>query len=461
VPIFSPQALENALSASLPAAFAGTFCVAFSGGLDSAVLLHALTELRGRNSRWRLRAVHIDHQLQPQSGDWAAQCRHVAESLDVELTVERVTIDSNDAMGLEAAARAARYAVFRRSLDHGEVLLTAHHADDQAETVLLALMRGSGVQGLAGMPAKKFFALGWHVRPLLGFTREELDAWARERGLTSIVDPSNALLRHDRNYLRHEVLPKLRARWPSASGSITRSASHLGEALELLEQRAAADLQSCALERCLKVDALRRLTPSRRRNVLRYWLRLRGLPLPSTRKLAGLEHDLLNTDLDRMPCVKWQGAELHWHRGLLYADAANEMLDNTENFERGWDWRSAIELPDCSGRLTLSPTSGPGLAVSRLPERLTVRYRRGGERIQLPGRQHRHTLRNLLQEGDVLPWRRDQIPLIFADKTLIAVGDLAWSGEFAATPGEAALEVVWDRAPQWRAVDLGRESQGV
>lgn len=449
---FSIPSFDFALQSHLPGAFAGKFCVAFSGGLDSAVLLQAIVELRAAHPDWRVRAVHIDHQLQPQSGDWAAQCRRVAEKLNVELTIERVAIDRGDARGLEAAARAARYEALRRVLEHGEVLLTAHHADDQVETVLLALMRGSGVQGLAGMPAVKPFAHGWHVRPLLSFTRSQLEAWASERRIDSISDPSNALLRHDRNYLRHEVLPQLRNRWPSASDSIGRSAAHLGEALGLLEESAVAQLRESALGRCLKIDSLRALTPARRRNALRFWLRLRGLPLPSTRKLAGLEQDLFNTDLDRMPCVTWQGAELRWHRGLLYADTAQSVTSPPDSYRQEWDWRNAFALPAQLGRLTVTPTLGPGLAVARLPERLTIRFRGGGEKIRLPGRRHRHSLRNLFQENDVLPWHRDRIPLIFAGKELIAVGNIAWSDDFAAAPGDAALQVLWEGAPEWRAV---------
>jgi tRNA(Ile)-lysidine synthase len=308
------------------------------------------------------------------------------------------------------------------------------------------------------MPAIKVFARGWHLRPLLAVTRRAIEGWAREQRIEAINDPSNALLRHDRNYLRHEVLPSVLKRWPMAADSITRSTSHLGEALGLLEELAATDLHLCAVKHCLSIEALRTLSLSRRRNLLRYWLRLRGLPMPSTRKLAGMEHDLFNTDLDRMPCVVWQGAELRWHRGLLYANRPHNAVvvgASTEReapFQREWLWRESLALPANLGQLSLAPTLDSGLAVARMPEKLTVRFRTGGEKIRLPGRQHRHALRNLLQESDVLPWWRDSLPLLFMGKKLIAVGDLYFSDELAAAPGEVAMQVVWDGAPEWKAV---------
>ncbi|HYM34598.1 MAG TPA: tRNA lysidine(34) synthetase TilS [Steroidobacteraceae bacterium] len=447
---FSVAAFQSALQAHLPRAFNGRLCVAFSGGVDSSVLLLALNECRAEHRDWHVRAIHIDHQLHASSGDWASHCKRFADQLGVASAIERVHVARDDAQGLEAAARTARYEVFRRELQHGEVLLTAHHADDQAETVMLALMRGSGVQGLAAMPALKAFGRGWHCRPMLSFTRADLEIWAREQSIDAINDPANALLRHDRNYLRHEVLPALQKRWPQMAGGIVRSANHLGEALGLLEELAASDLRHCAVERCLDIGALRNLTSARRRNLLRYWLRLRGLPLPSTRKLSGLEHDLLNTDSDRMPCVTWPGAELHWHRGLLYASTPSLPLDRTYACE--WNRQQTLQLPGVLGNLSMQSTLSSGLSAARLPERLTIRFRQGGEKIRLPGRGHRHALGKLLQEHDVLPWERERVPLIYIDKQLIAVGDFVWSSDFASAKGEAALQVRWGGAPEWKAV---------
>jgi tRNA(Ile)-lysidine synthase len=450
MPFFSIQTFSAALTTHLPSGFAGKFCVGFSGGVDSSALVHALVELQAANPEWAIRAIHIDHQLQSVSGDWAVQCQERLAKLGVPLTVERVDIARDDSEGLESAARRARYEVFRRALQDNEVLLTAHHADDQAETLLLALMRGSGVQGLAAMPAIKKFAGGWHLRPLLNFTRSDIEIWAREQGIDAIDDPSNALLRHDRNYLRHEVLPPLRKRWPTMASSVVRSAGHLGEALGLLEEMAVADAQVCTVGHAISIEALRGLSVARRRNVLRYWLRSRGLPLPSTRKLVGLEHDIFTSDPDRLPSTTWRGVDLRWHRGLLYSVPSNHYV--TPKFEHQWKWSEGVELPAELGRLSMLPTTGAGISAARLPETVTVRFRKGGEKIRLTGRQHRHTLRNLLQESDVLPWWRDSLPLTFVGKHLVAIADLFFADDFAAAPGEVALQVKWEGAPEWKAV---------
>lgn len=450
MPEFSLASFETELLRQLPESFDGKLCVAFSGGLDSAVLLLAVADLRSRHGDWRVRTVHIDHQLQPGSSEWSTHCGRIADKLEIPFLTEKVSVDANAEDGLEAAARAARYEAMRRTLARNEVLLTAHHADDQAETLLLALMRGSGVQGLASMPARKEFAQGWHVRPLLPFTRAELAAWANTRRIDAIDDPSNANRHHDRNFLRHEVLPILRSRWSSVATGISRSAGHLGEALVLLEGVAVDDLRACEVGRCLKIDALRELSAPRRRNLLRCWLRANGFLLPSTRRLAAFERDLFNSASDRMPCVKWSDVELRWHRGLLYAERASPFADDEE---RIWDWRNTIELPSGLGSLSMRPSAGSGLALERLSTELSIRFRAGREKIRLPGREHRHALRNLLQESDVLPWWRDRVPLIYAGPQLIAVGDFCFSDEIAARPGERAGTIVWEGAPQWRAVD--------
>jgi len=454
MPTFSPESLLTVLNASLPSAFDGKLCVAFSGGVDSTVLLHALSTLRSSQPAWKLRAVHVDHQLQPVSGQWAQRCERLAGELNIPFQVQRVAVDRNHTQGLEAAAREVRYGAFRAQLDAGEVLLTAHHADDQLETVLLALMRGSGVQGLAAMPVCAPFAVGWHVRPLLEYTREQLAGWAAGRGIDAVEDPSNRNLRHDRNYLRHAVLPVLRERWPSVAGSAVRAARHLGDALQLLDEQASRDLEICAAGACLNVASLRALSPVRRANAVRFWLRSRGLHAPSTRQLHGLERDIFTASEDRNPCTRWPGAEVHRYRGRLYAfepsaAAANEPVN--------WAWREPLSL--AGGLLRIVGTAGDGgdcgprLSLARLPEQLTVRYRAGGEHIQVAGRAHRKLLKKLLQESGVLPWWRDRLPLLFAGKQLVAVADLFLAAEFAAAPGEPGACIVWDGRPEIFAVD--------
>jgi tRNA(Ile)-lysidine synthase len=446
---FSPTAFLAALNASLPRAFGGKLCVALSGGVDSTVLLYALAALSESQPEWRLRAIHIDHQLQSASSQWGERCKRLAEQLRVSIHIEAVNVARDHVQGLEASAREARYGAFRQHLQQGEVLLTAHHADDQAETVLLALMRGSGVQGLAAMPACAPFACGWHVRPLLGFTRAALTEWAQTYGIASVEDPSNLDLRHDRNYLRHAVLPALRERWPSMATNIVRSTRHLGDALQLLDEQANRDLTVCGAGACLDVTALRALTPERRANVLRYWLRLRGLNAPSTRQLQGLERDMFGASDDRNPVTRWSGAEVHRYRGRLYAFAP---LASMTDESSAWLRDSSFEMTDGALRFEITgpyeADQAPCLSMERLPEQLTVRYRGGGEHLRIAGRAHRKPLKKILQESGVLPWWRDRLPLLFAGKQLVAVGDIFIAAEFAATVGEPAARIAWDGRPE-------------
>ncbi len=439
-----PELLWSAIKRELPAGATGDLLVAFSGGLDSTVLLHALAP-----HRECVRAVHINHHLQSQASHWQEHCARVASDLGVPLGPLSISIPDNPNEGLESAARTARYEALRTALRPGETLVTAHHADDQLETVLLALMRGSGVDGLAAMPRCQRFGVGWHLRPMLDWSREDLRRWAQAQQLAWLEDPSNANTRFDRNFLRCEVLPRLRQRWPSVARSTVRSAGHLGEAAQLLAEIAAHDFADATIGQCLKVAALKSLDPARRRNLLRYWLDHCGARAPSTRKLAALEHDMLAADEDRSPCVDWDDVEVRRHRGLLYCIARMSQPD-AASIE--WEWSSPLELKANSGLLRAEIAHGHGLARSKLPERLRLAWRQGGERLRLPGHAHRRLLKKLLQEANVLPWWRDRLPLLYAGKTILAVADLWVNADYAADDREEGVRIVWDKRPQIHTV---------
>lgn len=440
---FSVETFARALHACAPQRRA--WCVALSGGLDSVALLHAMVALRNEHPEWSLRAVHVDHRLQPDSAVWAQHCVALARALTVSCEVCRVQVIDTQEQGIEAAARAARYAAFAGILWPEEVLLTAHHADDQLETLLIALLRGSGVAGLASMPAAAPFAAGLHARPLLGFTRAELQAWAADRGIRYIEDPSNGDTRFDRNFLRHQVIPLLKARWPAAALSAGRAARHLAEADALLGELADADMEQTAEGECLRVSRLCTLEPARRRLVWRRWIQRRGLLPPSTSGLQALDHDMLQAAPDRNPCVRWRGVEVHRHRDLLYATSA----DQGPRSEIVWDRRLPLSL-GARGALRLSelPAATPGIAMTRLPELLMVRFRSGGERLRLPHAPHRSELKKLMQAARILPWWRDRLPLVYAADQLVAVADIWVSDEFAAAAHEERRWIVWDEHPQ-------------
>jgi len=448
--VFSPSALLACVESLVPRTSA-ELCVAFSGGLDSTVLLHGLARALVDRSNYRMRAAHVDHQLQPDSGSWSERCGRVAQSLQIEFVPLVVSVSADPELSPEAAARDARYAALRQILKPNEVLLTAHHADDQLETMLLALMRGAGLRGLSGVPSVQIFGGGWLARPLLEFSRAELEEWARTEQLQWLEDPSNANTGFDRNFLRHRVLPALRERWPAVAQSATRSTAHLREAGRLLDVLAAADLGSIAIGSCLSMTQLAGLAPARRRNVLRHWIRQHGMRVPSTRKLATIERDLLIAREDRLPCVEWDDVEVRRHRGLLYCMRQRPEFEPADPLP--WNVSQVLELPAQLGRLRAQRDAAGGLAVARARGELQVHFRRGGEELQPAGDPHHRKLKKLLQDAGVLPWWRDRVPLIYSAEQLVAVGDLWIAEEFAARHGEDALRIVWEERPQLIAAE--------
>jgi tRNA(Ile)-lysidine synthase len=436
--------LESLAGHAAPAGLA----VAFSGGRDSTVLLHAAARAAGRLPA--LRALHVDHGLHADAPRWRAHCAATCSVLGVPFTA--LAVDARPARGEspEAAARAARYAALAGVLAPGEWLLTAHHRDDQAETLLLQLLRGAGVSGLAAMPARARFAGGWLVRPLLDLDRAALAAYAAAHDLAWCEDPDNAGLARDRNFLRHEILPRLAQRWPAAARCLARSAAHCAEADGLLEVLATGDLANLVEPQRpaeLPVAALGRLPPPRRRLLLRHWLDQLGLPRPGQRVLARIEHEALGAARDRNPRVAWPGGEVRRYRGLLHARVPE--ADPTPP-PQAWDPATELLLP--GGRLRAEPAIGAGLARARLGDQpLTVRPRVGGERLRLPGRRTR-PLKKLLQEAGVPPWRRASLPLVYVGEALAAVADLWVAEPFQAAAGEPGLRLRWRETTPSRAV---------
>jgi tRNA(Ile)-lysidine synthase len=429
--------------------------VAYSGGLDSHVLLHLLAALRAE-ADFVLRAVHVDHALQPASADWAEHCRRVCAALSVPCQVERLTVVAAPGEGLESAARRARYGALARHLASGEILLTAHHRDDQAETVLLQLLRGAGVHGLRAMPAVSPFGAGWHWRPLLAWRRRALEDYARRHGLEWIEDASNLDTAHARNFLRQRVLPLIETRWPAASDVIARSAEHAAEAAMLLDQLAREDLVRCRQEegggaqQSLSVGCLRALEPARQRNLLRFWIRASGLKPPPAAILDEiLAQGMRAATRSGSAVVHWPGGEVRRYRDRLSVHVATRPLaapspSTAAGLELLWEPPAPLVIPGV-GRLRAEPVTGEGLARARLEgRRLRVRFRRGGETCRLGG--HRRRLKKLLQEAGIPPWERARLPLVYAGEELVAVGDRWICDGYAALEGEPGWRLVIEPA---------------
>jgi tRNA(Ile)-lysidine synthase len=421
-----------ALTAATPIA------VGLSGGVDSVALLAAIHRIGVYR---QLRCIHIDHQLHRDSALWSDFCRDFAGRLGIDFECHVVECEVAG-RSVEAAARAARYAAFAAQLRESEVLLTAHHADDQLETVLYRLVRGTGMDGLRGIREFESFGRGFLMRPFLTETRAAIVELAQTLGLEWLEDPSNADVRFDRNYLRQAVVPGVLARWPLAGRAAARFSAAANDSAELAAALAAADLEGIdALDR-LPLPRLTALGPARQRNVLRYAVRQLGLPAPDA---AGLERiRALADSAAGQTDAEWPGAEAHRHGTAVYLRRARTPVP-------GAALPLLLEQP-CSlaeGWLSLARVPAPALPEEWVRDGLSVRFRAGGERFQPAGSTRAQPLREWMRASDLLPWMRDRVPLIYHGGDLVAVADLSISAAAVAAAGSAhGWRVIWHDRPR-------------
>lgn len=426
------QHLRTALAAASPA----SLCVAFSGGPDSSALLHALTQLPEARQRG-LRALHVDHGLHAESAAWAEHCLRFCATLEVACEVLPVHVNPRSGSGLEAAARDARHAALAHQLRAGENLLLAHHRDDQAETVLLKLLRGAGPDALGGMHVRRQFAAGQLWRPLLGLPRQDLRDYVDRHQLPCIDDPSNLDTRMARNHLRHEILPRLKQHWPQAVDSILHSAALSRAAAEALQAQwlAALVILQDPVTGSLDAPGWLGLTPALRDPLLDHWLRAHDLPAPTTAQRQQIVRQC-GARAGQLPCIRWPGAELHIWKDRLWALLPARPM--------GADWQASwhgepLALPD-GGLLRLQNPA------ARLVDPLRVRLRRGGERIKPEGDAHTRGLRDLFQLGGMPPWQRAVCPLLYAGNELVAVADRWFNAQGASVFRQAGSMPQWQPA---------------
>ncbi len=429
---FDAPWLAQRLKALLPAAPQPLrLCVALSGGADSTALLAALQALRDSPRpplRLALRAVHVDHHLQAASMAFRAQCRRLCQALGVPLSVRDARVGSLAGRSVEEAAREARYRLLAAALRPGEVLLTAQHAEDQLETVLLQLLRGGGLAGLAGMAERAALGAGELLRPLLPVSGASLRAYLAARGLRWIEDPSNAQTRFDRNYLRSQVLPPLLARWPAAAQTVARSARHAAQADASARGQAQRDADAAADGPDLALTVLRRWAPARQQAALRAWITGQGYAVPDERRLAELLR-LIDLREDATPRVQWGSVQVRRHAGRLCVQAVTQAPPPPA--PQHWTWRSHRRLVLAGGG-TLALKSDPwgDVDLARLPAQLLLTYRLGGERVAGPAG-HRD-VKSLLREAGIPAWQRARVPFVCApsavgkaqEARLLAIGDL-------------------------------------
>lgn len=439
---FTTEQLKHRLSALASGEPPSRIVVAFSGGLDSTVLLHALHHIQ-KEMAIPMVAVHVKHDLHADAGEWESHCKKVVSGLGVDYVSIAVEVDRNSGQGLEASARTARYKALEQTMRPGDWLLSAHHQDDQAETLLLNLLRGSGTAGLAGIGAIQEFGPAQLVRPLLNVAREDLRAYAKSHDLTWLDDPSNADTQFDRNYLRHSIVPKLKERWPAASAKLARSAALASEASALLDHLADDDLRSLGQPQRIEIAALAALADDRQRNVLRRALKLSGLSHAPTTALRQIIDELIPAKPDAEPLVRWPGTEARRYRDFLYLLPELPPEPTGQGHKLDTDDRS-VDLPGM-GRVSLKERGTAGIRDAVIKNGLEIRFRVGGEEIRPSGHDCTHKLKKLLQQEGIVPWMRDRIPLLYAGNHLVAVANLWVSADDADNNG---LCISWEHHPE-------------
>lgn len=414
---------------------------AYSGGLDSTVLLHLINRT-AKEQKIPLLAIHIDHGLSPASKDWAKHCRTRCKEWKISFKTISLQLQREKNKSLEGTAREARYRALSRFVKKGEALFTAHHQEDQAETFLLRLLRGAGIKGLGSMTEIKPFSKGCLIRPFLNVPREAILNYAKKNHLSWIEDPSNQNIQLDRNFLRHELFPKLKIRWPAAVKTISRAAQHCREGERLLEEIGEQDLKEIRITSLLNlpdffksgilsrlsIEALKKLAIPRQTNAIRIWLNQHAQVSPTELQMKHIFEELINSKIDAQPALYLENIELRRFNSEIYLLKRLKSFHIKKNYE--WNLTEVLTLP--IGQLT------PDLArdvKKYLKGTFSVRFRKGGEHFHPENRSRSQSLKKLFQEWGIPPWYRDQIPLLYSDEKLIAVLGYAFQKGLLPTEG--------------------------
>lgn len=430
--------------------------VALSGGVDSVVLLDLLVTLSVQ-MQFKLSAVHVNHGISANAGKWSKFCRDLCRSRGVPFRNIKLKINREAGISLEAAARDARYRIFGKL--EGDYVVLAQHLDDQAETLLLQLLRGAGVKGLGAMPVIRDPTSGISnpapgvtsqtsccgpriLRPMLDMSRREIESYAGENALRWVTDESNDDVSFDRNFLRHEFFPLLEKRFPSYRATFLRASRHMAEASGLLDELAEADSKKCIVAGKLQIGNLRELSLSRARNLLRYTLARQGAILPSTAKLEEILRQLMSSRIDSKLHIIFGNTEVRCFRGVVHVRNAG-LLPRME-WRLAWHGEKQLVIDDLGGSIRFTRRKGLGINLQKLMESpVTIRIRQGGERLRLDCNRPRRSLKNLLREASLPPWDREALPLMFSGEHLVWVPGIGVDCAFQAAAGEPGLMVEW------------------
>ena len=415
-------------------------CVGLSGGRDSVVMLHLLSRAK-TEIPIEVSAIHVNHQISPNAQRWADFCSELCAQLGVPLTIERVDVSRVSGQGLEASARNARYAAYER-VDAAAIVL-GHHRNDQAETVLLQALRGAGLRGISAMPVVKTLGKNQIIlRPLLDVAPRILSDYADENNLAWITDESNDDRNYTRNFLRHEIFPNLEKHIPQSVQSLTRLSAHAAEAQLLLDDLAMLDRAKVVCGERLSLSRLLSLPARRAKNLLRQWFAEKEIPMTNAAQLDEILQQLSARHADDQTEIRWGGIRLCCYCDEIYFMTGERSTNGS--WQIGWQNESALVLPGSSGVLRAEKKIGEGIAVNFLAgKKITVRSRAGGEQLALSASRPRRSLKNLLQEARIPPWRREIMPLLFCDETLIFAPEIGVDFNSAARDREPGWLFVW------------------
>lgn len=434
--------LENSLFRALPPARGAPIYIAYSGGMDSTILLHCCLALRREGlSKAQFAAWHINHQLLPAANEWEAHCVNQCSSLDLPIKVSRLRVSKRGGESTEMAARRCRYALWEEELPAGALLLQAHHQRDQAEILLLRLLRGS--RFLRAIPRRRALGRGFLVRPLLGSSYSQISHYQQEKSLLYIADPSNEDTEIERNFIRHQLLPLVSQKWPAAEASLAQGAARLEAQNEIVTEwtRQLPD----QLEHRLSVAAILAMKPARAELLINAWLQQLSLAaLPCSAKDELLKQ--LRARADSCPSIQWDGVEMHRYRGYLYAMPTLPEISDKE--------KAPVALLPAKGGEREYPVWLGSIVIKKAqpsqPGQLMIGYRQGGESIQLSRR--RRSLKRILQENHIPPWLRPYVPLIYHNDSPVAVVGINERQKFLIDRG---IEAEWKLAAQYGAKQYG------
>ena len=430
---------------------------ALSGGVDSIVLLDLLAALSAP-MQFSLSAVHVNHGISANAGKWSKFCRAFCKSRGIPIKIVSLKITREPGVSLEAAARDARYQVFEKL--KADYVVLAQHLDDQAETLMLQLLRGAGVKGLGAMPIVRALVGAGFIpalsaspcilRPLLEVSRSEIETYARKNKLHWVSDESNDDIAFDRNFLRHEILPVLEKRFPAYRSTFLRASRHLAEASGLLDELAEADSRGLIVSGKLQLEGLRKLSKlssARTKNLLRYVFAQQGATLPSTVKLDEILRQLLSSRPDAKLHLTFGNTEVRCFKGVVHLRPASASSKSSEEWQLAWQGEKQLVIASLGGAIHFTHKKGKGISLEKLMAHpVTIRLRRGGERLRPDCKRPRRSLKNLLQEASLPPWEREALPLLFSGEHLVWAPGIGVDCDFQAAAGEPGLVVKWQQS---------------